>query len=104
MWTAVWPSPFLMVPASPITTTATLLRQSVVVSPSDRFRGGLSVEEPTCVLGRAIGAALRGSANFENTTRYVRSRSRGALGFRMQLENRVGDAKGKGASGHPAAE
>src|ERR1700683_188386 len=37
-----------MAPASPITTTTTLLRQSVVVSPSDRFRGGLS-REPTWV-------------------------------------------------------
>jgi hypothetical protein len=27
-----------MAPASPISTTATLLRRSVVVSPSDRFR------------------------------------------------------------------
>ena len=34
---AVWPSPFLTAPASPITTTTTLLRQLVLVSPSDRF-------------------------------------------------------------------
>ncbi len=34
---AVWPSPFLTAPASPITTTTTLHRQSVAASPSDRF-------------------------------------------------------------------
>jgi hypothetical protein len=67
-----------MAPASPITTTTTLLRQSVVVSPSDRFRGGLS-REPTWVPEARDRkcAALRGSANFENTTPHVRSRSRG---------------------------
>src|ERR1017187_7074731 len=38
-----------MAPASPMSTTTTLLRQSVVVSPSDRFRGGLS-RKPTWVV------------------------------------------------------
>src|ERR1700679_2580738 len=33
-----------MAPASPISTTATLLRRSVVVSASNRFRGGLGVK------------------------------------------------------------
>ena len=37
-----------MAPASPITRTTTLLPQSVVVSPSDPFRGGLS-REPTWI-------------------------------------------------------
>src|SRR5580693_3840532 len=39
-----------MAPASPISTTTTLLRQSVVVSPSDRFRAAGSVESPTWVV------------------------------------------------------
>src|SRR5580704_5219522 len=39
-----------MAPASRITRTTTLLRQSVLVSHSDRFRGGLTVKSPTLVL------------------------------------------------------
>src|SRR5580704_1282840 len=46
-----------MAPASPISTPPTLLRQSVFVSPSDRFRGGLS-REPARILEGAIGGAL----------------------------------------------
>ena len=54
-WAAVWLSPFLMAPASPITTTTTVLRQSVVVSPSDRFRGELG-REPWVVVHQNLVA------------------------------------------------
>src|ERR1035438_1190629 len=39
-----------MAPASPISTTTTSLRQSVVVSRSDRFRAAGSVESPTWIV------------------------------------------------------
>src|ERR1700676_3004912 len=45
---AVWPSPFLTAPASPITPRTTLLRQLVVASPSDALPA----------LGLALSAGL----------------------------------------------
>src|SRR5208282_6090162 len=84
---AVWPSPFLMAPASPMSTPPTSLRQSVFVSPSDRLRGGLS-RAPTWVREARDRrcAALRGSANFENATPHLRSRCRGASVARQAAE------------------
>ena len=66
--------------------TTTLLRQSVVVSSSDRFRAGIS-REPTWVPAARDRwfAAFRGSANFE-TTPHVRSRSRRAPVARQAAE------------------
>src|SRR5580692_11839118 len=45
-----------MAPASPITRTTTLLPPSVVVSPSDPFRGGLSRETKWVVVHQKLGA------------------------------------------------
>src|SRR5580692_997466 len=44
-----------MAPASPITRTTTLLPQPVVVSPSDRFRGGLSRGQRGCGSSKNLG-------------------------------------------------
>src|ERR1700688_1725159 len=60
-----------MAPASHITPTTTLLRQSVVVSPSNRFRGGLS-REPTWVVVHQNLAAVRNRHDFIPLTNHIR--------------------------------
>src|SRR6202451_786712 len=65
-----------MAPASPISATTTLLRQSVVDSPSDRFRGGLTREPAWLVVRQNVAAdsqSRRRNSTPQTTYRFCRA-------------------------------
>src|ERR1700686_1017397 len=85
-----------MAPAFPITTTTTVLRQSVVVSPSDRCRGRLS-REPTWVAVHQNLAAGSKSPRLHSTQqttfRFCQYVSRSEIGLRRKSVGRRGSVR-----------